>query len=118
VPPDSGTDDATEEIGHAIGREVTMPPPDEQVDHIEDDVLRLIFLTCHPVLPPASRAALTLRLVGGLTTAEVARGFLVSEATMGQRISRAKAVPRTPTGAGSRRCTTCWRRRLPARWSR
>jgi len=59
---------------------------------IEDDVLRLIFLTCHPVLPPASRAALTLRLVGGLTTAEVARGFLVSEATMGQRISRAKAA--------------------------
>jgi RNA polymerase sigma factor (sigma-70 family) len=62
------------------------------VDHIEDDVLRLIFLTCHPSLPPESRAALTLRLVGGLTTAEIANGFLVREKTMGQRISRAKAT--------------------------
>src|SRR4051812_37218224 len=62
------------------------------VDHIEDDVLRLIFLTCHPALPPESRAALTLRLVGGLTTTEIANGFLVREKTMGQRISRAKGT--------------------------
>ena len=67
-----------------------MPDFEAQVDYIEDDVLRLIFLSCHPSLTAESRAALTLRLVGGLTTAEIARGFLDSEATMGQRISRAK----------------------------
>ena len=72
------------------GEEADMPDLDGQVDHIEDDVLRLIFLSCHPSLTPESRAALTLRLVGGLTTAEIARGFLTSETTMGQRISRAK----------------------------
>src|SRR5690242_12050163 len=72
------------------GEEVEMPDLDAQVDHIEDDVLRLIFLSCHPSLTPESRAALTLRLVGGLTTTEIARGFLTSDATMGQRISRAK----------------------------
>ena len=67
-----------------------MPDLDAQVDHIEDDVLRLIFLTCHPALSPESRAALTLRLVGGLTTAEIARGFLATESAVVQRISRAK----------------------------
>src|SRR5690606_28508398 len=66
------------------------PDLDAQIDHIEDDVLRLIFLTCHPALTSESRAALTLRLVGGLTTAEIARAFLVAESAMGQRISRAK----------------------------
>jgi RNA polymerase sigma factor (sigma-70 family) len=79
------------ELGHASeGGEGEMPDLDGQVDYIEDDVLRLIFLSCHPSLTAESRAALTLRLVGGLTTAEIARGFLVSESTMGQRISRAK----------------------------
>jgi RNA polymerase sigma factor (sigma-70 family) len=79
------------ELEHASGgEEAEMPDLDDQVDHIEDDVLRLIFLSCHPTLSPESRAALTLRLVGGLSTAEIARGFLTSEATMGQRISRAK----------------------------
>jgi RNA polymerase sigma factor (sigma-70 family) len=72
------------------GEEAQVPDLDDHVDHIEDDVLRLVFLSCHPALTPESRAALTLRLVGGLTTAEIARGFLTSEATMGQRISRAK----------------------------
>ena len=72
------------------GEEAQMPDLDGQVDHIEDDVLRLVFLSCHPSLTPESRAALTLRLVGGLTTAEIARGFLTTESTMGQRISRAK----------------------------
>jgi len=72
------------------GEEAQMPDFDGQVDYIEDDVLRLIFLTCHPALTAESRAALTLRLVGGLTTAEIARGFLATESTMGQRISRAK----------------------------
>lgn len=70
--------------------EAQMPDLDGQVDHIEDDVLRLVFLSCHPSLTPESRAALTLRLVGGLTTTEIARGFLTTESTMGQRISRAK----------------------------
>lgn len=79
------------ELEHAGGREEPqMPDLDDQVDHIEDDVLRLIFLSCHPSLTAESRAALTLRLVGGLTTAEIARGFLVAESAMGQRISRAK----------------------------
>ena len=81
----------TAELEHARGaEEAAMPDLDGQVDHIEDDVLRLIFLSCHPALTAESRAALTLRLVGGLTTAEIARGFLVSESSMGQRISRAK----------------------------
>ena len=79
------------ELGDASDRQAAaMPDVESQVDYIEDDVLRLIFLSCHPVLTPESRAALTLRLVGGLTTAEIARGFLVTESTMGQRISRAK----------------------------
>ena len=78
------------ELEHAAGEEGQMPDLDDLVDHIEDDVLRLIFLSCHPSLTAESRAALTLRLVGGLTTAEIARGFLTTEATMGQRISRAK----------------------------
>lgn len=72
------------------GEEKMMPDLDAQVDYIEDDVLRLIFLTCHSALTAESRAALTLRLVGGLTTAEIARGFLTTESTMGQRLSRAK----------------------------
>ncbi|MGY2873867.1 RNA polymerase sigma factor (sigma-70 family) [Marmoricola sp. URHA0025 HA25] len=84
----------TEELGHALleahGKEDAMPDLDTMVDQIEDDVLRLIFLCCHPVLSPDSRAALTLRLVGGLTTREIARGFLAAETAMGQRISRAK----------------------------
>jgi RNA polymerase sigma factor (sigma-70 family) len=57
---------------------------------IDDDVLRLIFVACHPVLSSEARAALTLKLVGGLSTAEIARAFLVPEATVAQRIVRAK----------------------------
>lgn len=79
----------TEAVGHAL-EEVEMPDFDAQIDFIEDDVLRLMFLTCHPALTPDARAALTLRLVSGLSTAEIARAFVVSESTMGQRISRAK----------------------------
>lgn len=81
----------TAELAHDL-REVTVPDLDAAVDHIEDDVLRLMFLSCHPALPPESRAALTLRLVGGLTTSEIARGFGVLDATVGQRISRAKKM--------------------------
>jgi RNA polymerase sigma factor (sigma-70 family) len=59
-------------------------------DFIEDDLLRLIFTTCHPVLSRDARVALTLRLLGGLTTAEIARAYLVAESTVAQRIVRAK----------------------------
>jgi RNA polymerase sigma factor (sigma-70 family) len=64
---------------------------DQALDQvIDDDVLRLIFTACHPILPVEGRLALTLRLIGGLTTAEIARAFLVPEKTVGQRIFRAK----------------------------
>jgi RNA polymerase sigma factor (sigma-70 family) len=65
-------------------------PVDEGTDSGEDDILLLLFMCCHPALTPASAIALTLRAVGGLTTAEIANAFLVPEATMAQRISRAK----------------------------
>ena len=63
---------------------------------VEDDVLRLVFISCHPVLSREARVALTLRLIGGLSTDEIARAFLVPEATLAQRIVRAK---RTLTAA-------------------
>ena len=66
-------------------------------DDVGDDLLRLIFTACHPVLSPEARAALTLRLLGGLSTGEIARAFLVSEPTIAQRIVRAK---RTLSEAG------------------
>jgi len=68
-----------------------VPPPDGEIGAEEDDTLVLLFMCCHPALTPASAIALTLRAVGGLTTAEIASAFLVPEATMAQRISRAKA---------------------------
>ena len=79
-----------------IGRELQMlqqlDQPDlvAQVDDVQDDVLRLIFMTCHPVLSEDARVALTLRLLGGLTVPEITRAFLVSEGTVTQRIVRAK----------------------------
>ncbi|MEU9012150.1 sigma-70 family RNA polymerase sigma factor [Streptomyces sp. NPDC048479] len=68
----------------------TAPAPGESRAPSEDDTLTLLFLCCHPALTPAAQVALTLRAVGGLTTAEIARAHLVPEATMAQRISRAK----------------------------
>jgi len=68
-------------------------------DYVGDDLLRLMFLTCHPVLSKEARTALTLRLLGGLTTDEIARAFLVAEPTVAQRIVRAKrtlAAARVP----------------------
>src|SRR4030081_901026 len=59
-------------------------------DHVGDDLLRLVFVACHPVLTAEARVALTLRLLGGLTTDEIARAFLVPEPTIAQRIVRAK----------------------------
>ena len=79
---------------------VSMVPPEEQIALAadtdgateRDDTLDLLFMSCHPALSPASAIALTLRAIGGLTTAEIAKAFLVPEATMAQRISRAKAT--------------------------
>jgi RNA polymerase sigma factor (sigma-70 family) len=85
------------ELTPALATEPVMPDLEAAVDHIEDDVLRLMFVSCHPVLSTESRVALTLRLVGGLSTREIARAFLSTEATVAQRISRAK---RTITEAG------------------
>jgi RNA polymerase sigma factor (sigma-70 family) len=71
--------------------EQTSPNLDSTLDNtISDDLLRLVFIACHPILPTESRAALTLRLLGGLTTEEVARAFLTPEPTIAQRIVRAK----------------------------
>lgn len=67
-----------------------VPPPDADIGVDQDDTLVLLFMCCHPALTPSSAIALTLRAVGGLTTAEIANAFLVPEATMAQRISRAK----------------------------
>ncbi|BEP12186.1 sigma factor-like helix-turn-helix DNA-binding protein [Acidothermaceae bacterium B102] len=64
--------------------------PHEPVGAVEDDRLRLLFTCCHPALAPEARIALTLRLLGGLTVAEIAQAFLVPETTMGQRLTRAK----------------------------
>lgn len=73
---------------------LTAAAPADAVPRDEDDSLVLLFLCCHPALAPAAQIALTLRAVGGLTTAEIARAFLVSEATMTRRISRAKQAMR------------------------
>jgi RNA polymerase sigma factor (sigma-70 family) len=100
------------QVGHGIETDA----PDHEADlhealddDVGDDLLRLIFTSCHPILPAESRVALTLRLLGGLTTEEIARAFLATEPTIGQRIVRAKktiaeagipfAVPRGPERA-------------------
>ncbi|GAA2602500.1 sigma-70 family RNA polymerase sigma factor [Actinomadura fulvescens] len=76
------------EVGRTL--EDTPPPEPVDADDIDDDLLRLIFTACHPVLSTEGRIALTLRLLGGLTTEEIARAFLTSEPTVAQRIVRAK----------------------------
>ena len=76
-----------------------LEPEDRPLPFAQDDTLTLLFLCCHPALTPPSQLALTLRAVGGLTTAEIAKAFLVPEATMAQRISRAKQRIRS-TGTG------------------
>ena len=86
-------DQKLREIGRdmeAQAQALGEPDVDKMDDHIGDDLLRLIFIACHPILPAQARAALTLRLVGGLTTHEIARAFLVPEPTIAQRIVRAK----------------------------
>jgi RNA polymerase sigma factor (sigma-70 family) len=82
-----------QELGYEleIAQDGATPDPDAALDDaIGDDLLRLVFTACHPVLSAEARVALTLRLLGGLTTEEIARAFLVSEPTVAQRIVRAK----------------------------
>jgi len=81
------------EIGHDLESKQESPEPElaEALDdEVGDDLLRLVFIACHPVLSTEARVALTLRLLGGLTTDEIARAFLVPESTIAQRIVRAK----------------------------
>ncbi|MGW5852407.1 RNA polymerase sigma factor [Streptomyces sp. NPDC055254] len=93
------------EVGRTL-EDAPPPPEPADPDDIDDDLLRLVFTACHPVLATEARIALTLRLMGGLTTQEIARAFLTSEPTVAQRIVRAKrtlakaAVPfEVPYGA-------------------
>ena len=79
----------------AMQMDALAPPADAGMGTEEDDTLTLLFMCCHPALTPSSAIALTLRAVGGLTTAEIASAFLVPEATMAQRISRAKQTIKT-----------------------
>src|SRR5947207_3495247 len=86
-----------EEIGHDLQAQEALIVPDfvdaldaAREDEIGDDMLRLVFTACHPVLPPEARVALTLKLLAGLTTHEIARAYLVPEPTIAQRIVRAK----------------------------
>ena len=84
-----------EEIGRVLKAEQERAVPDLDAaldDDVGDDLLSLLFTACHPVLSTEARVALTLRLLGGLTTEEIARAFLVSEATVAQRIVRAKRM--------------------------
>jgi len=82
-----------EQLGHELEarQETSVADIDAALDdHVGDDLLRLVFISCHPILATEARVALTLRLLGGLTTDEIARAFLVSEPTVAQRIVRAK----------------------------
>lgn len=85
-----------EELGHQLAASAALPAAMEEAfdaamtGPLQDDMLRLIFTACHPVVPREARVALTLRVVGGLSTPEIARAFLAQEAAIGQRIVRAK----------------------------
>ncbi len=91
-----------EELGHELAAKLELAAPDLVAvidDPVGDDLLRLVFIACHPVLSTEARVALTLRLLSGLTTEEIARAFLVPETTVAQRIVRAKrtlAAARVP----------------------
>ncbi len=84
--------ESSREAKHAMAALLTEPDdtPPEEVGPVRDDRLRMLFTCCHPALAPESRVALTLRLLGGLETPEIARAFLIPEATLAQRIVRAK----------------------------
>ena len=125
-----------QELSRELEAEQASAAPDlDQAldDEVGDDLLRLVFIACHPVLSAEARVALTLRLLGGLTTQEIARAFLVSESTVVQRMVRAKRtlaqervpfeVPRAPgprrrpTGRASPGSTRRSRRSRRHRWS-
>ncbi|MGH9420880.1 MAG: sigma-70 family RNA polymerase sigma factor, partial [Thermoanaerobaculia bacterium] len=81
-----------QEVAHDLEAQQERAVPELEAsidDHVGDDLLRLVFISCHPVLSTEARLALTLRLLGGLTTDEIARAFLVPESTIAQRIVRA-----------------------------
>jgi RNA polymerase sigma factor (sigma-70 family) len=81
----------SEQVGQEVEAAASLPDPAEALDdEVGDDLLRLVFIACHPVLSMEARVALTLRLLGGLTTEEIARAFLAPEPTVAQRIVRAK----------------------------
>ena len=80
-----------EELGHELGGTTVPPSPESELDDdVGDDLLRLMFTACHPLVSTEARVALTLRLLGGLTTAEITRAFLATEPAIAQRIVRAK----------------------------
>src|SRR3954469_24587522 len=86
-----------EQLGHELeadalaeGEGIAKKLDEQLDDEVGDDLLRLLFIACHPILPMEGRVALTLRLLGGLTTPEIARAFLTPEPTIAQRIVRAK----------------------------
>ncbi|MFF3936916.1 RNA polymerase sigma factor [Streptomyces phaeofaciens] len=83
--------ESTRDARHAEAARLYAPDPPAEEGPVRDDRLRLIFTCCHPALAPQAQVALTLRLLGGLTTAQIARAFLVPEPTMAQRLVRAKA---------------------------
>src|SRR5215207_5668551 len=83
--------EASRDDRHAQAALLHQPGEPQEVGPVRDDQLRLIFTCCHPALAPAAQVALTLRLLGGLDTPQIARAFLVPEPTMAQRVVRAKA---------------------------
>ncbi|MDF2575452.1 MAG: polymerase subunit sigma-24 [Agromyces sp.] len=90
-------DQAAARLAHELS-ETVDEDPGAGIDHVEDDVLRLMFICCHPELTPEAQTTLTLKLVAGLSTREIARAYLAPEATVAQRVSRAK---RTLADAGA-----------------
>jgi predicted RNA polymerase sigma factor len=101
-------------LGARSGADAVGRAADEELLATQDDTLTLLFLCCHPALSPSSQIALTLRAVGGLSTAEIARAFLVPEATMAQRISRAKQAVRVSGGQFTLPPADAWVTRLQA----
>ena len=89
-------DEKHQQLGRELEGTGTVEEPDVEawLEPVDDDMLRLVFMCCHPVLPREARVALTLRLLGGLTTEEIARAFLVPVSTLAQRIVRAKRTLR------------------------